>query len=315
VFDTLNKSLFATSLAGADVASKLLDAFGGAEAFVSQTGAYYEAFYSEAERTAIATRQLTTALAGMGLALPGTREAYRALVDQQDLYTDAGRATYAALIGLAPVFDQISQATDKAAEELRQNTEKAAEALRQMGRTLADEVARLRGLLTSSSPTSLAALQAQFATSTAQARAGDAGALERLPQISQALESAAALQAVTAADLALVRGQLAASLEATMTALGLSVPQFAVGTNYVPRDMLAQIHEGEAIVPKAYNPAAGGTGMGNTARLEAQLGRITAELEGLRAEVRADVGHNAQTARILQRVTPTGVALNTMVDA
>lgn len=36
------------------------------------------------------------------------------------------------------------------------------------------------------------------------------------------------------------------------------IPAFAVGTNYVPRDMLAQIHEGEAIVPKAYNPWAGG---------------------------------------------------------
>ncbi len=37
---------------------------------------------------------------------------------------------------------------------------------------------------------------------------------------------------------------------------------FAVGTNYVPRDMLATVHEGEAIVPKKYNPAAGGQGMG-----------------------------------------------------
>ncbi|WP_183025671.1 hypothetical protein [Variovorax sp. UMC13] len=43
-----------------------------------------------------------------------------------------------------------------------------------------------------------------------------------------------------------------AGLDGLITGLS-GVPKFDVGTNYVPRDMLAMIHEGEAIVPKAYN--------------------------------------------------------------
>lgn len=36
------------------------------------------------------------------------------------------------------------------------------------------------------------------------------------------------------------------------------IPKLAAGTNYIPQDMFAYLHEGEAVVPKKYNPAAGG---------------------------------------------------------
>lgn len=37
----------------------------------------------------------------------------------------------------------------------------------------------------------------------------------------------------------------------------------ATGSNYIERDMLTILHKGEAVVPKRYNPAAGGTGGGS----------------------------------------------------
>jgi hypothetical protein len=40
------------------------------------------------------------------------------------------------------------------------------------------------------------------------------------------------------------------------------LPGLATGTNYVPQDMLTMVHEGEAVVPKQFNPAAGGSGGG-----------------------------------------------------
>ena len=38
------------------------------------------------------------------------------------------------------------------------------------------------------------------------------------------------------------------------------IPYLATGTNYIQREGLAYLHEGEAVVPKKYNPAIGGYG-------------------------------------------------------
>lgn len=48
-----------------------------------------------------------------------------------------------------------------------------------------------------------------------------------------------------------------------LTSAFATIPAFDVGTNYVPYDgMIATLHKGEAVVPAAYNPAAGGKGAG-----------------------------------------------------
>jgi hypothetical protein len=48
------------------------------------------------------------------------------------------------------------------------------------------------------------------------------------------------------------------------------IPGFAVGTNYVPQDMLAVLHQGEAVVPKPYNDDDAGGGSGHTFNIDAR---------------------------------------------
>lgn len=67
-------------------------------------------------------------------------------------------------------------------------------------------------------------------------------------------------------------------------------PAFAVGTDYVPRDMIAQIHEGERIVPKAFNPAIGNGG-GTTINIINQNGSKVEAKESVdsRGQRRVDI--------------------------
>lgn len=136
VLGTLDQTLLESTLDAGAAASALIDVFGGVDNFAKSTTAYYQAFYSEAERAAIATGQMTDVLASMGLAMPSTREEFRALVEAQDLMTDSGRQTYAALIELAPSFDAISTASEKAAEDTSQAAILVEQSLESVGQSI-----------------------------------------------------------------------------------------------------------------------------------------------------------------------------------
>ena len=82
-----------------------------------------------------------------------------------------------------------------------------------------------------------------------------------------------------------------------------SLPSYDVGTNYVPKDMVAQIHEGEMIVPKQFNPATSGL---NNDGLKEELKALREEVAMLRAEARATAINTGRTFRILDDVTQGG---------
>ncbi len=102
-------------------------------------------------------------------------------------------------------------------------------------------------------------------------------------------------------DLAYLSGLYESDWEKWFKNSGL--PSYDIGTNFVPRDTLAMVHQGEAIVPKAFNPWAGGGGGGGD--LAAEVRALRAEAVQNREERRQQAGEivrlNAQIARLLQR--------------
>lgn len=82
----------------------------------------------------------------------------------------------------------------------------------------------------------------------------------------------------------------------------VGIPAFAIGTNLVPRDTLAVLHQGEAVVPKAFNPWAGGAGGmasgNNNARLEALVAQL---IDENRTQAGQIVRLQSQVAKLLQR--------------
>lgn len=136
VLDTLGITALQTSVMGGKAAVELAAAFGGLDAFANATSGYYQAYYSEGERVAVMQRQLTQAFADYGATLPTTRAEFRAMVEAQDLTTEAGRRNFAALVQVAGAFDQLVTAQDavaasatEAAAKVRQMAEQIASGL------------------------------------------------------------------------------------------------------------------------------------------------------------------------------------------
>lgn len=117
---------------------------------------------------------------------------------------------------------------------------------------------------------------------------------------------------VSATDIAIANGYRVEDVERLFAEAGVHVPRFDVGTNYVPRDMLAQIHEGEAIVPKAYNPAANPSMAGHSDGVIAELRALREAVAQLRAAASATASNTTGLPQLVDQfdnVTTGGQAM------
>lgn len=69
------------------------------------TQQFYQLFYSEAEQFDVFTKQITRSLDDLNVALPSSRDEYRALVDAFDVVDKATSDQFTALTALAPAMD------------------------------------------------------------------------------------------------------------------------------------------------------------------------------------------------------------------
>ena len=119
VLEELNHTLYAGSLAGADMAYKLSELFGGMEGFTAATSSFYENFFSEEEKRSKLQAKLSEAFSAVDLTLPDidsstAREQYRKLAEAQDLATESGRAAWAVILQLGEAFASITPTMEEA---------------------------------------------------------------------------------------------------------------------------------------------------------------------------------------------------------
>lgn len=226
-----------------------------------------------------------------------------ALEDQRAAAEASARAAEEA----ARAQEAAARDAERAAEEQARAAEQIRDAWQSVTDSLLDEVQRIRDLAIGDSGLSYQSAVAKFGATTSLARAGDQDSAKLLPQLSRTMLSLAEAQATSLSELQAIRARTASSLEETSRILaaqfGLSLPQFAVGTNYVPQDMVAVVHKGEAIVPAAYNPAAGGS----SSRDDALLSEVRALREDNRTQALRIVQLSAELNRIVKTWDANGL--------
>lgn len=306
---SLGESMSQISGLSGSTVSALVQAFGSIDGLISSTQNYFSLYYTDAEKVADSTRRMTKALADVNLTLPQSKEGLRAMVEGMDLTTEAGRKAYAVLLQVAPQFASTVDAVKTAFAEMSQG--------------IVSEIDRIKGLAMEQSTAGVAELQARFAVATAQARAGDKGAVDELPKLSQALLKAAEATAGSSLELRAIQAQTLASLQATLSYLSekTAIPGFASGGDFAGGwRVVGEVgRELEATGPaRIFNadqtarilsggPADGGATAAALAAMQQTLAGLREDQRIQAAQIAANTG---KVARLLESVTPDGNSLS-----
>jgi len=97
----LDVGMYDASVAGGKLAEALSAAAGGLDALAANSATYYAAFFSEAEKIEDTIDSIKRAFESADVELAASREAYRAMVEDIDLTTEAGQKMFATMMALS----------------------------------------------------------------------------------------------------------------------------------------------------------------------------------------------------------------------
>lgn len=124
VLESLRLEAYDANVAGGKLAESLSAVAGGLELLSTNTQTYYEQFFTPLEKFEDQMKAITLAFKDADVEMVNSREAYRAMVEDIDLTTDAGQEMFATMMQLsgtaAQYFEILESQADQAAQAAAQ---------------------------------------------------------------------------------------------------------------------------------------------------------------------------------------------------
>lgn len=307
----------------------LIEAGGGLEKLTGNLSSYYENFYSAEEKRRNIAVDIKSALAGTGLdfsveqILGGSRDQFRALVEQAAAMGPAGEKAYLALLSVNGAFASITPTMEEAAAATAATVAEFSGSVfssmqdnwTKLLKSITDEVKRIRGLWLEDTSQGLPAARENFLATAALAASGGKGAMQAagdLAGLSQALLNTASAQANSFFELRTLQALAAQTLADTIKPLqrlqgtqyqqlSAALPAFADGGNH--RGGWAMV--GERGPELAWMPPARIYSAEQTRGMTARDDGTASEIRQLRADNRAQAFSiaqlNARMVKLLER--------------
>ena len=218
----LQDAIVATGKNGDYLTSAMFAGAGSLDRLQDGLEAYFE-MLSPAEQAAELVRRMTREFAAFGEELPSDVKAFRALVNSIDITTEAGQKLYGQIIALAPEFNDLQDALEKANNDVNQLVKSL--------RDLAEQARQARG--ETEQPRNLDYARAMFESTAMLAMQGDTEAAGKLMSLGTNLMNLSKQYSVTgseyARDLAWI--QRAATVSADVQEAGLGYTSTTLSTS------------------------------------------------------------------------------------